>query len=499
MEVADTGCGMSPEDLPRIFDRFAQADSTGIRRLRGTGIGLALVKESVELHAGHIEVSSLLDVGSTFRVTLPKGTAHIREDLRERIDPEEVVRRERKRGPPELSQALRRLQAAPEVPPDVDAPPVQTLAQAQRTVLVVEDDDEIRRFIAGFLRTDGFRVLEATNGEEGIARAKSGYPDVVVSDVMMPVMSGVQMVQALRGDPETADLPVILLTARNEMDATLYGLGAGANDYVGKPVRPRELVARVETQLRLRDAAARVAENERLATLGLLTTGFAHEVRNPLNGLLNSLGPLRELLVPGGDFSTAETLLSVLEEAGERIHYLAESLLGFARPTDRREAVDVCASLDGTLKVMAWRTPPGVRVERNYQAREGVLGEAGALNQVWLNLVDNALRAMGETGTLKLETRVEGEYLVVAVTDTGEGIHPRHIAHLFQPFFSTRRAGEGTGLGLTLSRRIVLRHGGRMEVSTEEGRGSTFSVFLPLRLRAELPEGRVAPSVRASA
>jgi signal transduction histidine kinase len=499
VEVADTGCGMSPEDLPRIFDRFAQADSTGIRRLRGTGIGLALVKESVELHAGHIEVSSLLDVGSTFRVTLPKGTAHIREDLRERIDPEEVVRRERKRGPPELSQALRRLQAAPEVPPDVDAPPVQTLAQAQRTVLVVEDDDEIRRFIAGFLRTDGFRVLEATNGEEGIARAKSGYPDVVVSDVMMPVMSGVQMVQALRGDPETADLPVILLTARNEMDATLYGLGAGANDYVGKPFRPRELVARVETQLRLRDAAARVAENERLATLGLLTTGFAHEVRNPLNGLLNSLGPLRELLVPGCDFSTAETLLSVLEEAGERIHYLAESLLGFARPTDRREAVDVCASLDGTLKVMAWRTPPGVRVERNYQAREGVLGEAGALNQVWLNLVDNALRAMGETGTLKLETRVEGEYLVVAVTDTGEGIHPRHIAHLFQPFFSTRRAGEGTGLGLTLSRRIVLRHGGRMEVSTEEGRGSTFSVFLPLRLRAELPEGRVAPSVRASA
>jgi signal transduction histidine kinase len=505
VEVSDTGCGMSPEDLPRIFDRFAQADSTGIRRLHGTGIGLALVKETVELHAGHIEVSSLLDVGSTFRVTLPKGTAHIREDLRERVDPEEAQQRERRRGPPELSQALRRLQAAPEVSsaPDSPLPPAQpqpqAQVQAQRTVLVVEDDDEIRRFIAGFLRTDGFRVLEASNGEEGIARAKAGYPDVVVSDVMMPVMSGVQMVQALRADPETADLPVILLTARNETDATLYGLGAGANDYVGKPFRPRELVARVETQLRLRDAAARVAENERLATLGLLTTGFAHEVRNPLNGLLNSLGPLRELLVPGGDFSTAETLLSVLEEAGERIHYLAESLLGFARPTDRREAVDVCASLDGTLKVMAWRTPPGIKVERNYQAREGVLGEAGALNQVWLNLVDNALRAMNETGTLKLETRVVGEELMVAVSDTGEGIHPRHIAHLFQPFFSTRRAGEGTGLGLTLSRRIVLRHGGRMEVSTEEGRGSTFSVFLPLHLRAELPEGRLAPSVRASA
>jgi signal transduction histidine kinase len=499
VEVADTGCGMSPEDLPRIFDRFAQADSTGIRRLRGTGIGLALVKEAVELHAGRIEVSSLLDAGSTFRVTLPKGTAHIREDLRERLDPEEAGRRERRRGPPELSQALRRLQVAPVTPTLPEASSGHALSQTDRTVLVVEDDDEIRRFISGFLRTDGFRVLEATNGEEGLARARSGYPDVVVSDVMMPVMSGVQMVQALRGDPETADLPVILLTARNETDATVYGLGAGANDYVGKPFRPRELVARVETQLRLRDAAARIAENERLATLGLLTTGFAHEVRNPLNGLLNSLAPLREVLVPGGDFSTAGTLLSVLEEAGERIHYLAESLLGFARPTDRREAVDVCASLDGTLKVMAWRTPPGIRVERNYQAREGVLGEAGALNQVWLNLVDNALRAMGETGTLKLETRVEGEELVVAVSDTGEGIHPRHIAHLFQPFFSTRRAGEGTGLGLTLSRRIVLRHGGRMDVSTEEGRGSTFSVFLPLRLRAELPEGRLAPSVRASA
>jgi signal transduction histidine kinase len=498
VEVADSGCGLAPEDLPRIFDRFAQADSTGIRHLRGTGIGLALVKEAVELHAGRIEVSSLLDVGSTFRVNLPKGTTHIREDLREVRDPEDVERRERRRGPPELSQALRQLQGAPEAPAPADLPPVHAVAQAQRTVLVVEDDDEIRRFIAGFLRTDGFRVLEAANGEEGIARARTGYPDVVVSDVMMPVMSGVQMVKALRSDPETADLPVILLTARNEMDATLYGLGAGAKDYVGKPFRPRELVARVETQLRLRDAAARIAENERLATLGLLTTGFAHEVRNPLNGLLNSLVPLRELLVPGGDFAAADTLLSVLEEAGERIHYLAESLLGFARPTDRREAVDVCASLDGTLKVMAWRTPSGVRVERAYQAQEGVLGEAGALNQVWLNLVDNALRAMGETGTLRLETRVEGEELVVSVSDTGDGIHPRHIAHLFQPFFSTRRAGEGTGLGLTLSRRIVLRHGGRMEVSSEEGRGSTFSVFLPLRLRAELPESRLG-TVRVSA
>jgi signal transduction histidine kinase len=242
-----------------------------------------------------------------------------------------------------------------------------------------------------------------------------------------------------------------------------------------------------------------VAENERLATLGLLTTGFAHEVRNPLNGLLNSLTPLRELLAAGGDITAADTLLSVLEEAGERIHYLAESLLGFARPTDRREAVDICASLEGTLKVMAWKTSPGVRVERAYQAREHVLGEAGALNQVWLNLVDNALRAMRETGTLRLETRVEGDELVVAVTDTGEGIHPRHLAHLFQPFFSTRRAGEGTGLGLTLSRRIVLRHGGRMEVSSEEGRGSTFSVFLPLRLRADQAEVRLPAPARASA
>jgi signal transduction histidine kinase len=499
VEVADTGCGMAPEDLPRIFDRFAQADSTGIRRLRGTGIGLALVKESVELHAGQIEVSSLLDVGSSFRVSLPKGTAHIREELRERRGSEEAPRRERRRGPPELSQALRRAQDPLPAPALVETPGVRALAQTQRTVLVVEDDEEIRRFIAGFLRSDGFRVLEASNGEEGITRARSGYPDVVVSDVMMPVMSGVQMVLALRAHPETSDLPVILLTARNEMDAALHGLGAGANDYVGKPFRPRELVARVETQLRLRDAAARVAENERLATLGLLTTGFAHEVRNPLNGLLNSLSPLRELVTPGGDLEAAGTLLSVLEEAGERIHYLAESLLGFARPTDRREAVDVCASLDGTLKVMAWKTPPGVRVERVYLARERVLGEAGALNQVWLNLVDNALRAMRDAGTLRLETRVEGDELVVAVSDTGEGIHPRHFAHLFQPFFSTRRAGEGTGLGLTLSRRIILRHGGRMEVASEEGQGASFSVYLPLRLRAESSDGRLLAAARAPA
>ncbi|ADO71128.1 Sensor protein [Stigmatella aurantiaca DW4/3-1] len=474
VEVEDTGPGIAPQDIDVIFDRFAQADSTGTRRFGGTGIGLALVKETVDLHSGSIRVSSVVGKGATFRVQLPKGTAHIREDLRDRRAIDMPIRRDR-----------RSMAALPVVRSGgASAEPMLAEESAPATaprILVVEDEPEIRDFVVSVLRTS-YRVMEAVNGEEGRQRALQSAPDLIVSDVMMPVMSGLQMLAALRERQETADIPVILLTARQEVAEKVEGLGVGANDYMGKPFSPRELLARIEAQLRLRDAAVRAAENERLAATGLLTSGFAHEVRNPLNGLMNAMLPLRESILGSQvDPDTTRAMLDVMEECGTRIRHLAESLLSFVRTSDRLVPVNLGASLDSTLSVLAWKIPPDVLVVRDYQCDVPITGDPGSLNQVWVNLIDNALRAVGDKGQLRISTEHDGATAVVSITDTGTGIKPEDMERLFQPFFSTRAAGEGTGLGLALCRRIVLRHGGLIQLTSEWGKGTRCEVRLPVQ------------------
>lgn len=480
IEIADTGVGMGTQDLPVIFDRFAQADSSGLRRFGGTGIGLALVKETVELHGGAISVTSELGVGSCFRVTLPKGTSHVREELRERrADDVPVIRDRRALGAPLAS--LRPMLDQESTLDLLDG--VDSLTDTARArILVVEDDPAMRRFLVNILR-QRYQVIEASDGEDGLRRASAGGVDLVLSDVVMPRMSGLQLTRALKEKFETSEVPVVLLTARGEADNAADGLTCGANDYIGKPFSPRELLARIETQLRLRDAALAVAENERLAALGLLTSGFAHEVRNPLNGLLNSLSPLKKALEGVGSPGTGG-LLEIIQECGNRIRHLSESLLSFARPSEGEGPVDVPASIDAALKLLGWRTPPGVVVERRYDFLESIRGHAAALNEVWLNLIDNALRAIGNEGRLTLSTERCGDDLRVIVADSGAGIPEGKIERIFEPFFSTRPAGEGSGLGLALCRRIILQHGGRISATSEPGRGTRILVTLPIAARS---------------
>ncbi|WNG45909.1 response regulator [Archangium minus] len=481
VEVIDTGVGIASQDLSVIFDRFAQADSSGTRRFGGTGIGLALVKETLELHTGGIEVSSELGKGSNFHVWLRKGTAHARDESIGSSANEPVVNRPSLRRSadvaamlePESPMSTPAVEALP-APPDAEAGP-----DAPR-VLLVEDEPEIRAFLRGVLKPY-YRLLEATNGEEGLRIAQKERPDLIVSDVMMPVMSGIQMLAALRSSPETVDTPIIMLTARQEVDAKVEGLSMGANDYLGKPFSPREMLARIEAQLRLRDAAVRAAENERLAATGLLTSGFAHEVRNPLNGLMNALQPLRESLTSGSpDPAMAVAMLDLIEECGQRIRGLAEGLLSFVRTGSKAVAVDLGASLDASVQALSWRLPSGMKVERDYQCSEPVWSDPGSLNQVWVNLLDNAVRAIGPDGVVRVSTARDGGDAVVSIIDNGVGIKPEHMERLFQPFFSTRDAGEGTGLGLALCQRIVLRQGGRIRVFSDYGKGTRVEVRLPL-------------------
>src|SRR5262249_12333919 len=223
----------------------------------------------------------------------------------------------------------------------------------------------------------------------------------------------------------------------------------------------------------------RSAQAERLASLGLLSSGFAHEVRNPLNGLLNAIKPLREQIDRGGSSAEAETLINIMQESGERVRQLAESLLELARTASGPELVDIQASLESTLRVFAWRMPPGIEVRKEFECHERLWGDPPALNTMWLNLLDNAVRAMGEKGVLTIRTERRGSSLLVSISDSGRGIAPEIYPRLFEPFVSSRPAGEGSGLGLVLCRRVVLQHKGTIRVDSTPNIGTRVLVALP--------------------
>ncbi|TAK65757.1 MAG: hybrid sensor histidine kinase/response regulator, partial [Bacteroidetes bacterium] len=247
VSVRDTGIGIPPEKLPRIFDRFYQVDSTSTRMQEGTGIGLALVKDLVTLHHGTISVTSEPGKGSEFTVTLPLGKSHLKQEeivdepttdvipVLPKIEGESEVSSEL--GESEILRPLRRTQNDNES----DKP----------ILLVIEDNADVREYIKSYLFSI-YTVLEAHDGAEGVEKAKETIPDLIISDVMMPKMDGYEVCSRLKQDETTSHVPIILLTAKAAKEDKIGGLETGADDYLIKPFDSTELLVRVKNLIESR-------------------------------------------------------------------------------------------------------------------------------------------------------------------------------------------------------------------------------------------------------
>lgn len=565
--VADTGAGIPPDQLERVFDRFAQVDSSATRRHEGTGIGLSLVRELVALHGGCAWATSEgIGRGAQFHVFLPIGSVDAGAEEVLHTDDGKTVKLRRsfdalaadldhhgiegeapvedrhaaRYKTAELERTVERFESAAGAPPA----PVAAAVDHRPEIVVAEDNADMRRLLVHLLGTE-FAVRPARNGREALELVRERVPMLIVTDVMMPEMSGTELCEAIKGDPELAGVPVMLVTSKAEREMKIQGLERGADDYVTKPFHPRELVARARSLVRLRELQMELAEQnaaldralqhlrdtevqliqaERLAAVGELAAGVAHEVNNPVNFALNSLRVLQDTVGQVREFAsrlaaidwrdaaklperakelqrleaeigleevvaTLDELISIVIEGLERTGRLVADLRDFGAPGDRSgQPLDVAQALESTL-AMAGATfaRGGVRLEREIEPELPVLeGDPGAIKQLFLNLLKNAVEALEETGGTVRVTAArsqDGRAVEVSVSDDGPGIEPAEAERIFEPFFTTKPAGRGTGLGLSICRRIAEAHGGTLTVSSTPGAGATFT----LRLPAEAP------------
>nr|BFE59067.1 SpoIIE family protein phosphatase [Dactylosporangium thailandense] len=268
--VADTGIGVPAAEMPRLFERFHRIATARARSNEGSGIGLALVQELVTLHGGTIEAESTPGAGTTFTIRLPFGAAHLPPDQLVEATGSDTAT---ETAEPFVREALRWLPGAEEDHPA--AGPVVPAAPGEgprARVLVADDNADMRDYLRRLL-DPGYEVTTVADGTAALAAARAQPPDLIVSDVMMPGVDGLALVAALRADPRTAGVPVMLLSARAGQEAAVEGLSAGADDYLVKPFAAQELLARVRANVdlaRLRNHHARW----RTALIDSLQEGF---------------------------------------------------------------------------------------------------------------------------------------------------------------------------------------------------------------------------------
>jgi signal transduction histidine kinase len=505
--VEDDGPGFAPDQAEKIFERFYQVDMEGTREHGGAGIGLALARELVHLHGGTITASSDGRRGACFVVKLPTAhtfrpedlaSADVAEEAPESASLDWAVQLERRKEFRllDIDEATdRRI-----VERDADE------AQRPHTVVVVEDNPRVVQVIHMSLRRQ-FKVLTAPDGLRGLDVAIREQPSLVVTDLMMPGIDGLELTRRLRADPRTRHIPVLMLTARAALDDRVKGLDTGVSAYLTKPFSPRELLTCARRLVRAEEETADLVLSRRMDSVELVVAGFAHEINNPLNYVKTALLRVAvdvehtsELAARSGTRALETKEIANLETSAARIReMLAVANAGLARIAGTVELLgrygrggfgrdlaplDAWEAVRTVVDVVLPATGRRVALQLEFDGDGTLECVPDEFKQVLTNLIQNAIEAVPEgTGRVRIGGRVEAEHLVITVSDNGPGIPLDVQGRLFTPFFTTKGPGRGMGLGLTIARRVVQGLGGTLQVTSAPGSGAEFVVRVPRRQR----------------
>jgi len=424
------------------------------------------------------------------------------------------------------------------------------------SILIIDDSPTYLAALSHEMRSQGYKVKSAPSGPDGLKELQTQSFDCVLVDLVMPYMTGFEVcrqITAMRSTLESVPA-VILLTGSTNKDDMNRGLEAGADDFAAKSSDLAVLRARIQALLRrrffqeetrrivgelktkeletlsaiagqeaaearadlaeklvqanhdlenthrkLKETQAQLVQNEKMASLGQLVAGIAHEVNNPLAFVVNNLFIAEsglEGLVPEMEQNLAEPALKKLRKVRDRLGEMREGLARvkelvldlrtFSRLDEGEfKTVNIVEAIDTVLLLLKHKMNGRIQVEKHYGPQRMLYCYAGRLNQVLMNLIANAVDAVGQDGSITVTTSQTPESFAISVRDTGAGIPEAIRSKIFDPFFTTKPVGQGTGLGLAISYGIVREHRGSIEVQSEEGVGTEFIVKIPLDLEAQ--------------
>lgn len=501
LDVQDTGCGVAPADIPYVFDRFHRGQTTRARSAEGSGIGLSLVQELLRLHGGHAVLTSEVDRGTTVTVKVPRGSKHLNPDQIRAPRPQAA----RNTAMPFLEEVsgwvpdpdeARAAGPATKVPVKQKRRAAATPAAAgSERILVVDDNADMRRYVRRILR-EHWVIETSSDGMSALERVRKSPPDLLIADLMMPGLDGLSLVSAIRDHAATAEIPVLVLSARSNEEASIDALNAGADDYLPKPFTARELVARVAVQL----ARARLRQAERMARQSAEATShfkdelvslLSQSLRNPLDVMLKTVQLLKDQSAGTEDARRALELIRASTREQHRlideVHDVSCIAAGCFEVYPQRIAAPatlVSEELDSLRPVAVVKR---IRFESYIDSSSGPIdGDPLRIRQVVHSLVSHALGCTQSTGNVIIEYKGRGGFVEIIVRDNGAGIPAESLPHVFDALWQVQRSrGDasrvgGIGVGLAVTHRIVELHGGRIFVSSDgEGRGTVFTVRLP--------------------
>lgn len=382
-------------------------------------------------------------------------------------------------------------------------------------ILIVDDEQMILELTSMVLASRGFEVRTVDNATDGYEIIERERPALVLLDYMMPRVNGLDALKEIRA--RFPDSYVIMFTGKGSEEVAVELMKAGASDYILKPFSNAKLVERIENVLRVRAIEMRNRElvneqkklldeierwnreleqrveqktmelehahheillTEKLASLGHLSAGMAHEIRNPLN----SISLFAQVLTSGlkNDPEMKSYSEKILNEV-ERIDAILVKLLSTSKRANfQLRSIRLADVIDASLKpFLAQIQAQNVKLTKTLQENTpSILADADELGQVFSNLFANALFEMKQGGSLSVTLECDDSEVLVTVSDTGDGIPEEHMNKIFDPFFTTKE--RGTGFGLSVVLRIVKTYSGRIHVKSQPGQGTTFQIWLPL-------------------
>ena len=507
--VADSGPGVAVDERATIFERFRQGKATNVRPVGGTGLGLSIVREFVGLHGGEVVVGDAHEGGAEFLVLLPQRA------------PENAGVQSGSQPPPVHHGAPAIVQGRPR---PVDSEDDPTGPSDVPLVLLVEDNPDMRALLVRTLRTR-YRIAQARDGEEGLTKARQLLPDLILSDLMMPKLTGDELIIEVRKLPELNSVPILLLSAKSDELLRTRTLETGAQDYVLKPFSSEELLARVQNLLtikRTRDLLQSEVEAQQgdvetlsrqvVAQKRELSTALesarearlhaeqasraksdflslvSHELRTPLTSIQLQLERLRRG-VTGVVSDEQFQAMDKIARSSARLLDLLEALLEFGRIESGRLEVSLGAV---DLAVLVREAIDELKPKAEQKGIEVALSADDALHEartdarlvrlIVVNLLDNAIKYT-EHGSIEVRLERTPQGLVrVRVSDTGPGIEPSLQQLIFEPFQQLEhvrhKRGAGVGLGLALVKSIARALNADVALESEVGRGSAFTITL---------------------